>query len=100
RAPPSTPLPPYTTLFRSDPHGWTVYHGNPAGTGVAPGVTSVDTRTRAWTSPALDGSIYGEPLVFAGRVYVATENDTVYALSAAKIGRAHVWTPVTDQVRM
>ena len=31
----------------------------------------------------MDGQIYGEPLIYAGRVYVATENDTVYALSAA-----------------
>ena len=37
----------------------------------------------AWTSPALDGAVYGEPLVFRGQVFVATENDTVYALSAA-----------------
>jgi len=62
---------------------WTVYHANPAGTGVAAPVTAVDTRTAAWTSPVLDGQVYGEPLVYAGRVYVATENDTVYALSAA-----------------
>jgi outer membrane protein assembly factor BamB len=60
-----------------------VYHDDPAGRGVAAGVRSVDTATRAWTSPALDGQLYGEPLVFGGRVYVATENDTVYALSAA-----------------
>ncbi|HEY6295889.1 MAG TPA: PQQ-binding-like beta-propeller repeat protein, partial [Streptosporangiaceae bacterium] len=65
------------------PGSWTVYHGDPAGTGVASPVTAVDTATRAWTSPALDGQIYGEPLVYAGRVYVATEDDTVYALSAA-----------------
>jgi hypothetical protein len=62
---------------------WTVYHANPAGTGVAGPVTAVNTARRAWTSPTLDGQIYGEPLLFAGRVYVATENDTVYALSAA-----------------
>jgi outer membrane protein assembly factor BamB len=67
----------------SDSSSWTVYHDNPAGTGVAAPVAAVDTMTRAWTSPALDGQIYGEPLVYAGRVYVATENDTVYALSAA-----------------
>lgn len=73
-----------------DPHDWTVYHGNPAGTGVAPSVTAVSTRIRAWTSPSLDGNIYGEPLVHARRVYVATENDTVYALSAAT-GRP-VWS--------
>src|SRR5215470_4843754 len=62
---------------------WTVYHGDPAGSGVAAGVGSVDTAARAWTSPTLDGQLYGEPLVFGDRVYVATENDTVYALSAA-----------------
>jgi outer membrane protein assembly factor BamB len=46
-------------------------------------VGSVDTAARAWTSPALDGQLYGEPLVFGDRVYVATEDDTVYALWAA-----------------
>jgi polyvinyl alcohol dehydrogenase (cytochrome) len=61
---------------------WTVYHGNQAGTGVATGVRSVDTSARAWTSPKLDGDLYGEPLVLGDRVYVATEDDTVYALSA------------------
>ena len=62
---------------------WPGYHQDRAGTGVAPSVTAVTTRTRAWTSPPLDGDIYGEPLVYAQRVYVATENDTVYALSSA-----------------
>ena len=62
---------------------WTVYHGDGAGSGVAPSVTSVDVSSPAWTSPALDGSLYGEPLVSGGLVFVATENDTVYALSAA-----------------
>ncbi|HUL26781.1 MAG TPA: PQQ-binding-like beta-propeller repeat protein [Streptosporangiaceae bacterium] len=76
---------------------WTVYHGNAAGTGAAAPVAAVDTMTRAWTSPGLDGEIYGEPLVFAGRVYVATENDTVYALSAATgsvVWSVHLGTPV------
>jgi len=76
---------------------WTVYHDGPAGTGTPPNVTSVDTTTRAWTSPSLDGQIYGEPLVFGGRVYLATENDTVYALNAATGAVAwstHVGTPV------
>jgi outer membrane protein assembly factor BamB len=62
---------------------WTVYHDDPAGTGVAVGVGSVDTTARAWTSPTLDGQLFGEPLVSGDRVYVATQNDTVYALSAA-----------------
>ena len=43
----------------------------------------MDSSARAWTSPTLDGQLYGEPLVFGDRVYVGTENDFVYALSAA-----------------
>jgi len=76
---------------------WTVYHQDAAGHGVAAPVAAVDTATRAWTSPALDGEIYGEPLVWSGRVYVATENDTVYALSSATgavLWSAHLGTPV------
>jgi hypothetical protein len=65
------------------PGSWTVYHGDAAGSGVAGPTAAVNISTRAWTSPVLDGAIYGEPLVSSGRVYVATEDDTVYALSAA-----------------
>ena len=79
------------------PGSWPVYHQDAAGRGVAERVTAVDTATRAWTSPALDGEIYGEPLVSSGRVYVATENDTVYALSSATgavVWSAHLGPPV------
>ena len=62
---------------------WTVYHDGPSGRGVATGIGSVDTSARAWTSPTLNGQLYGEPLVLGDLVYVATENDAVYALSAA-----------------
>ena len=84
----------------SPPHdsgSWTVYHDNPAGNGGAEPVGAIDTTTQAWTSATLDGQIYGEPLVYAGRVYVATENDTVYALSSATgrtVWSAHLGTPV------
>ncbi len=76
---------------------WTVYHGDPAGSGVASSVSAVDTTAPAWTSPALDGKLYGEPLVASGRVYVATENDTLYALSSSTgsvIWSTHLGTPV------
>ena len=49
----------------------------------APPVSAVDTTAAVVDVARLDGQIYGEPLVYAGRVYVATENNTVYALSAA-----------------
>jgi outer membrane protein assembly factor BamB len=74
-----------------------VYHDDPAGRGVAAGVGSVDTAARAWTSPTLDGQLYGEPLVLGDRVYVATEGDTVYALSAttgAIAWSARLGTPI------
>ncbi|MGD0376189.1 MAG: PQQ-binding-like beta-propeller repeat protein [Streptosporangiaceae bacterium] len=76
---------------------WTVYHHDAAGRGVVDSVAAVDTSKRAWTSPALDGEIYGEPLVWSGRIYAATENDTVYALSrgtGAVLWSAHLGSPV------
>jgi outer membrane protein assembly factor BamB len=76
---------------------WTRYHHDPAGSGVAAPVASVDTAKPAWTSPGLDGQVYGEPLVSGGVVFVATENDTVYALSSstgARVWSTHVGTPV------
>jgi len=45
----------------------------------------------------LDGQVYGEPLEATGRVYVATENDTIYALAAntgAILWSSHVGTAV------
>jgi outer membrane protein assembly factor BamB len=76
---------------------WTRYHHDPAGSGVAAPIGSVDTAKPAWTSPGLDGQVYGEPLVSGGQVFVATENDTVYALSSstgAVVWSTHVGTPV------
>jgi outer membrane protein assembly factor BamB len=72
---------------------WTTYDGN----GASGSMAAVNTTARAWTSPALDGELYGQPLVSSGRVYVATENDTVYALSAATgavVWSTRVGTPV------
>jgi polyvinyl alcohol dehydrogenase (cytochrome) len=78
-----------------------VYHDDPAGSGVAPGVGSVDTAARAWTSPTLDGQLYGEPLALGDRVYVATEDDIVYAVSAATgaiAWSARLGTPVPSKL--
>jgi polyvinyl alcohol dehydrogenase (cytochrome) len=79
------------------PVSWTTYHFDSAGTGVPGQPGTVDTSVPAWVSPRLDGQLYGEPLVSGGRVYVATENDTVYALSASSgtvAWSAHLGTPV------
>src|SRR5579864_1091140 len=62
---------------------WTTYRHDAARSGIDPDSSSPVAPTQVWQSPALDGSVWGEPLVFGSNVYVATENDTVYALSVA-----------------
>lgn len=80
--------------FGSD---WTTYHGDAEATGVDPAGERLRPARRAWTSKTLDGQLYGEPLVADGRVVAATENDTVYVLSA-RSGRVlwsrHLGKPV------
>jgi outer membrane protein assembly factor BamB len=83
-----------TSLDSTD---WTVYHRYATGSGEGPRRLDLSHLRRAWTSPRLDGSLYGEPLVYEHDVYVATENDTVYALSAVHgtvVWRVHLGTPV------
>jgi outer membrane protein assembly factor BamB len=78
------------------PVEWTQYHGGALSTGVIP-VSGVSQKGPAWTSPPLDGDLFGQPLVFEGRVYVATENDSVYALSSRTgrvLWRTHLGAPV------
>ncbi len=85
-----------TTTAPASAASWTVYHGSLEGNGVA-AASTVNLSSAAWTSPALDGQLYGEPLAWNGHVFVATENDSVYALSAATGAiewSSHVGTPV------
>jgi outer membrane protein assembly factor BamB len=61
---------------------WPTYHGNAEATAIMPTSPKLLPSRSAWTSPSLDGQLYGEPLVADGRIIAATENDTVYVLSA------------------
>ena len=77
---------------------WTTYRHDAGRSGLDPetGLKPV-TPTQAWKSVALDGRVFGEPLVFGPIVYVATENDTVYALDARSgriLWRNHLATAV------
>jgi polyvinyl alcohol dehydrogenase (cytochrome) len=79
--------------FGSD---WPVYHHDGLGSGLDPTDTDLLPAKRAWNA-TLDGQVFGEPLVEAGRVVVATENDTVYELAAnsgAVLWSTHLGTPV------
>ena len=62
---------------------WTTYRHDPARSGIDPDSTGPVTPSQAWQTPALDGEVYGQPLVYGSHVYVATENDTVYELDTA-----------------
>ena len=77
---------------------WTVYHGDALGSGVdTSGVTFASPPSAAWPPVALDGEVYGEPLEATGRVFVATENNNVYAIAAntgAVLWETNVGTPV------
>lgn len=79
RRPAADPRAPSTSGFGSV---WPTYHHDDLRTGVDPAGTTLRPGRQAWTSATLDGQLYGEPLVDAGRVDVATENDTVYTLAA------------------
>lgn len=71
------------TATQAPAHNWLVYHHDAGGSGNAgPGI-DLSSLTTAWTSPVLDGQLYGEPLVLGSAVFVATENDSVYKLSAS-----------------
>ena len=74
---------------------WTVYHGDPQGDGTAASVTSVDLTSAGprgpWTVRSTASPSPGT------RVYVTSESDTVYVLSAATgdvAWSAHLGTPV------
>ncbi len=58
---------------------WTMYHRDLARTGYRADAPDPQRLTSLWKQP-LDGAVYAEPLVIGGRVIVATEHDTLYAL--------------------
>jgi hypothetical protein len=94
----STSVVPVTTVPPPAP-SWTTYGGGFSRTSANTAASAVTAApTPVWTSPALDGPVYGEPLVFGGDVLVATENDTVYGLSltSGKVAWSdHLATPAS-----
>lgn len=75
---------------------WATYHEDNARSGFVQ-MANFTSVKQGWVSGALDGKVYAEPLVVAGVVYVATENNSVYALGVASgtvIWRTHLGAPV------
>lgn len=64
------------------PNGdWHVYHRDDGHTGYDASAPAATGAVAGWTSVALDENIYASPLVYGGIVYVATLNNSVYALN-------------------
>jgi outer membrane protein assembly factor BamB len=74
---------------------WPTYHHDAVRTGVASDQQPLGAVKRAWTSVPLDGALYAQPLVIGGRVLVATEGNSVYALDAGS--GAVVWHAVLGE---
>lgn len=85
---PAASAPAVTTII---PNGaWTIYHRDDAHTGYDPTAGPAVSASTGWVSPALDETVYGQPLVYNGLVYISTSNNTVYALNQA--GGSIVWS--------
>jgi hypothetical protein len=74
---------------------WATYGGSPSRASVAPGTrTSPGLRRRF--SRSVDGEVYAQPLISGGRIYVATESNSVYAFttSGKLVWRRNLGAPV------
>ncbi|MCA1842707.1 MAG: PQQ-like beta-propeller repeat protein [Actinobacteria bacterium] len=76
---------------------WLTYHHSPDRLGVAGDQAPPGRVGRAWTSPALDGKVYAQPLVAGDRVVVATEGESLYALDR-KSGKVQWQAPLGTPV--
>src|SRR5207248_4477980 len=94
---PSTSAGPTTSGGPSPLGAWSTYHHDAARSGVGDDQAPIGQVHKAWTSPALDGDIYAQPLVVGSHVIAATEDNSVYAFDAAsgaQAWRAQLGAPV------
>ena len=75
---------------------WTEYHGTAARSGQGPASPALANPHEAWRA-AVDAAVYASPLIYHGRVIVATENNTMYSFNLADgsvFWKVHLGTPV------
>lgn len=78
---------------------WPTYHHSTDRAGVGAAGSSFSDVQQTWTTAGLDGNVYAEPLYVGGHVFVATENNTVYAIDAASgapLWQTHLADPVSS----
>lgn len=74
---------------------WTTYGGASSRAGIVHGAPGKPGLSRRFAR-TVDGQIYAQPLIAGGRIYVATENNSVYAFSSSgkQLWRRHLGAPV------
>jgi outer membrane protein assembly factor BamB len=75
---------------------WAQYHRDGSRSGAGPADPALTTPRVAWRI-GVDGEVYASPLIVAGHVIVATENNTVYSLdifTGATVWSRHLGDPV------
>jgi hypothetical protein len=75
---------------------WVQYHHDAVRSGVGASEPALDKPSVAWKVD-VDGDVYASPLIVAGHVIVATENNTVYSLdvfTGAQVWMRHLGDPV------
>jgi outer membrane protein assembly factor BamB len=72
-----------------------MYHGDLARTGVSTSMPAAKGAPRVIRSIHLDGAVYASPIVGSATIFVATENDSVYAIttSGRQTWHAHLGNP-------
>jgi PQQ-like domain len=91
---PSHVAPSSPTAVASAPADWPTYHGGRLRTGYAPTMPAVSGALQILKRYQLDGNVYASPIVIGGRIIVATENDSVYAIQNGRVvWRKHLGTP-------
>lgn len=80
---------------QSNAADWPTYQQSSGRAGVAVGAPAFSGLNRRF-SRHLDGEVYAQPLIYKGKIYVATENDSVYAFSSSgrRLFYRHLGRPV------
>jgi hypothetical protein len=74
---------------------WLTFGGSNSRAGIAPRAPA-HPRLKRRFAKSLDGQVYGQPLIAGSRIYVATENNTVYSFTTGgrKVWQHHFGQPV------
>lgn len=95
-SPSPLPAPSASAVATAPLTDWLEYHATAARSGQGPASPGLSNPHQAWKQP-VDATVYASPLIYHGRVIVATENNTLYSFNLADgsvFWSVHLGTPV------